>query len=94
MSPFVVQHATPAVELQLPFFPTHIGPNKLRTFHRPPLKRYSHGVMSSPGPHAILPLLKHIRRKAKVGCKIHYVQDLLSIIIFEIYCHLLDAKLL
>ena len=62
----IIQHSTPAVELRQPFFPTHVGPIKLRTFHRPPLKRYSHGAMAGPGPHAVLPLLKQIRRKEKL----------------------------
>lgn len=62
----VIQHSTPAVELYQPFFPTHLGVMKLRNFHRPPLKRYSHGAMAGPGPHSVLPLLKHIRRKEKL----------------------------
>ena len=62
----IIQHSTPAVELRQPFFPTHIGPIKLRNFHRPPLKRYSHGAMTGAGPHPVLPLLKQIRRKEKL----------------------------
>ena len=62
----IIQHSTPAVELRQPFFPTHIGPIKLRNFRRPPLKRYSHGAMAGPGPHPVLPLLKQIRRKEKL----------------------------
>lgn len=62
----IIQHSTPAVELRQPFFPTHVGPIKLRGFHRPPLKRYSHGAMTGPGPHPVLPLLKQIRRKEKL----------------------------
>ena len=62
----IIQHSTPAVELRQPFFPTHIGPIKLRSFHRPPLKRYSHGAMAGPGPHPVLPLLKQIRRKERL----------------------------
>jgi transcription initiation factor TFIID subunit 1 len=38
---------------------------KLRSFHRPPLKRYSHGPLSTPGPHPVHPLLRHIRKMAK-----------------------------
>lgn len=60
------QHSIPAVELRQPFFPTHMGPMKLRQFHRPPLKKYSFGALSQPGPHAVQPLLKHIKKKAKV----------------------------
>lgn len=60
------QHSIPAVELRQPFFPTHMGPMKLRLFHRPSLKKYSFGALAQPGPHASQPLLKHIKKKAKV----------------------------
>ncbi|KAK2151093.1 hypothetical protein LSH36_376g04026 [Paralvinella palmiformis] len=62
----LIQHSNPAAELRQPFFPTHLGLLKLRNFHRPPLKKYSYGPMASPGPHPVLPLLKNIRRKAKI----------------------------
>ncbi|KAM8965485.1 transcription initiation factor TFIID subunit 1 isoform X2 [Sarcophilus harrisii] len=62
----IIQHSIPAVELRQPFFPTHMGPVKLRQFHRPPLKKYSFGALSQPGPHAVQPLLKHIKKKAKM----------------------------
>lgn len=62
----LIQHSIPAIELRAPFFPTHMGPLKLRSFHRPTLKRYSHGPMSQPGIHGVIPLLKHIKRKAKL----------------------------
>ncbi|KAG2464652.1 TAF1 factor, partial [Polypterus senegalus] len=62
----IIQHSIPAVELRQPFFPTHMGPMKLRTFHRPSLKKYSFGVLSQPGPHPAQPLLKHIKKKAKM----------------------------
>ncbi|ELK15667.1 Transcription initiation factor TFIID subunit 1 [Pteropus alecto] len=39
---------------------------KLRQFHRPPLKKYSFGALSQPGPHSVQPLLKHIKKKAKM----------------------------
>ncbi|MEQ2168208.1 hypothetical protein GOODEAATRI_011942, partial [Goodea atripinnis] len=54
-----------ALELRQPFFPTHMGPMKLRQFHRPALKKYSFGALAQPGPHAVQPLLKHIKKKAK-----------------------------
>lgn len=54
------------VELQPPFIPTYMGEKKLRLFHRPPLKRYSHGPLSTLGPHAVHPLTKEIKKKAKV----------------------------
>ncbi|MGH0165569.1 UNVERIFIED_CONTAM: hypothetical protein FKN15_048973 [Acipenser sinensis] len=62
----IIQHSIPAVELRQPFFPTHMGPMKLRLFHRPSLKKYSFGVLSQPGPHSVQSLLKHIKKKAKV----------------------------
>ncbi|XP_072482933.1 transcription initiation factor TFIID subunit 1 isoform X2 [Notamacropus eugenii] len=62
----IIQHSIPAVELRQPFFPTHMGPVKLRQFHRPPLKKYSFGALSQPGPHPVQPLLKHIKKKAKM----------------------------
>ena len=61
-----MQHSTPAAELRQPFFPTYMGPMKLRSFHRPLLKKYSHGAISEKGPHPVHPLLKTIKRKAKV----------------------------
>ncbi|XP_070554018.1 transcription initiation factor TFIID subunit 1-like [Ptychodera flava] len=61
----VLQHSTPALELRQPFFPTHYGPMKLRLFHRPQLKRYSHGLLSNPGSHPVYPLLRQIKKKAK-----------------------------
>ncbi|XP_062392813.1 transcription initiation factor TFIID subunit 1 isoform X2 [Sardina pilchardus] len=62
----IIQHSIPAVELRQPFFPTHMGPMKLRMFHRPSLKKYSFGALSQPGPHPAQPLLKHIKKKAKM----------------------------
>nr|XP_005596101.3 transcription initiation factor TFIID subunit 1-like [Macaca fascicularis] len=62
----IIQHSIPAVELWQPFFPTHMGPIKIRQFHRPPLKKYSFGALSQPGPHSVQPLLKHIKKKAKM----------------------------
>ncbi|XP_056093764.1 transcription initiation factor TFIID subunit 1 isoform X2 [Rhinichthys klamathensis goyatoka] len=62
----IIQHSIPAVELRQPFFPTHMGPMKLRQFHRPSLKKYSFGALSQPGPHPTQSLLKHIKKKAKM----------------------------
>ncbi|XP_037910415.1 transcription initiation factor TFIID subunit 1 isoform X2 [Hermetia illucens] len=61
----LIQHSTPVVELRAPFIPTHMGPMKLRLFHRPPMKKYSHGPLAQPTPHPVLPLAKNISRKAK-----------------------------
>ncbi|XP_051965254.1 transcription initiation factor TFIID subunit 1 isoform X3 [Xyrauchen texanus] len=62
----IIQHSIPTVELRQPFFPTHMGPMKLRLFHRPSLKKYSFGALSQPGQHPVQPLLKHIKKKAKM----------------------------
>ncbi|XP_037823798.1 transcription initiation factor TFIID subunit 1 isoform X1 [Lucilia sericata] len=61
----LIQHSTPVVELRSPFIPTHMGPIKLRAFHRPPLKKYSYGPLSQSVSHSVLPLMKHISKKAK-----------------------------
>lgn len=61
----LIQHSTPVVELRTPFVQTHMGPMRLRNFHRPPMKRFSHGVLADPGPHTVMPLIKHIKKKAK-----------------------------
>ena len=61
----LLQHSTPVVELQPPFVPTYMGEKKLRLFHRAPLKRYSHGTLSTQGPHAVFSLTKEIKKKAK-----------------------------
>ncbi|EDW96463.1 transcription initiation factor TFIID subunit 1 isoform X1 [Drosophila yakuba] len=61
----LIQHSTPVVELRAPFVPTHMGPMKLRSFHRPPLKKYSHGPMAQSIPHPVFPLIKTIAKKAK-----------------------------
>uniref|UniRef100_T1HCU3 Transcription initiation factor TFIID subunit 1 n=2 Tax=Rhodnius prolixus TaxID=13249 RepID=T1HCU3_RHOPR len=62
----LIQHSTPVVELRAPFVQTHMGPMRLRNFHRPPMKRFSHGALAHPGPHSVTPLLKNIRKKAKL----------------------------
>ena len=61
----LIQHSIPALELRPIFFPTYMGPIKLRTFHRPPLKRYSHGTVADSLSHSVIPLLKHMKKKAK-----------------------------
>uniref|UniRef100_A0A182MJD6 Transcription initiation factor TFIID subunit 1 n=1 Tax=Anopheles culicifacies TaxID=139723 RepID=A0A182MJD6_9DIPT len=61
----LLQHSTPTVELRAPFVPTHMGPMKLRMFHRPPMKKYSYGSLASTNPQPVLPLQKHIKKKAK-----------------------------
>jgi len=61
----LIQHSIPALELRQPFFPTFMGPMKLRSFHRPQLKRFSHGTIADALPHGVIPLVKHIKKKAK-----------------------------
>ncbi|KYQ50337.1 Transcription initiation factor TFIID subunit 1 [Trachymyrmex zeteki] len=61
----LIQHSTPVVELRVPFVQTHMGPMRLRNFHRPPVRRFSYGPLALPAPHGVLPLLKHIKKKAK-----------------------------
>ncbi|KAH8381371.1 hypothetical protein KR093_003697 [Drosophila rubida] len=61
----LIQHSTPVVELRAPFVPTHMGPMKLRSFHRPALKKFSHGPLASVQQQPVFPLLKHIIKKAK-----------------------------
>lgn len=69
----LIQHSTPVVELRAPFIQTHMGPARLRAFHRPPLRKLSYGPLAAPGPHPVQPLLKHIRKKAKViSYYVHY----------------------
>lgn len=63
----LIQHSTPVVELRAPFVQTQMGPIRLRNFHRPPLKRFSHGTCAQPGPHQVMPLAKYIKKKAKVS---------------------------
>lgn len=66
----LIQHSTPVVELRAPFIPTHMDPVKLRAFHRPPMKKYSHGTLANSYPHGVQPLLKIIKKKAKVMAEI------------------------
>lgn len=61
----LIQHSTPVVELRSPFIQTHMGQMRLRNFHRPPMKKFSHGALAQSGPHPVMSLVKHIRKKAK-----------------------------
>lgn len=63
----LIQHSTPVVELRAPFIQTHMGPARLRAFHRPALRKLAYGPLAAQGPHPVQPLLKHIRKKAKVA---------------------------
>lgn len=80
----LIQHSTPVVELRAPFIPTHMGPIKLRAFHRPPMKKYSHGPLAGINPHGVQPLLKHIKKKAKVNiesvcCELQFNLSIVSL---------------
>lgn len=66
----LIQHSTPVVELRAPFIPTHMGPIKLRGFHRPAIKKYSHGINAGPEPHPVAPLVKTIKKKARVSSRL------------------------
>ncbi|KAJ2946083.1 hypothetical protein O0L34_g5002 [Tuta absoluta] len=61
----LIQHSTPVVELRAPFIQTHMGPARLRAFHRPAMRKLSYGPLAAAGPHPVQPLIKHIRKKAK-----------------------------
>ncbi|CAH2037396.1 unnamed protein product, partial [Iphiclides podalirius] len=61
----LIQHSTPVVELRAPFIQTHMGPARLRAFHRPAMRKLSYGPLATNGPHPVQPLLKHIKKKAK-----------------------------
>lgn len=63
----LIQHSTPVVELRAPFIPTYMGQIRLRNFHRPTIKRYSCGPLSTYVHHPVHPLGKHINKKAKVS---------------------------
>lgn len=63
----IIQHSTPVVELKAPFIQTHMGPIRIKNFHRPPMKRYSHGIVTESIFHPVHPLLKNIKKKAKVN---------------------------
>lgn len=62
----LIQHSTPVVELRAPFIPTHMDEVNLRAFHRPPMRKFAHGALSHSHPHGVQPLLKIIKKKAKV----------------------------
>lgn len=61
----IIQHSTPALELRPPFIPTHLSVVRLQNFHRPSLKRYSHGRLANPVSHPVFSLSKEISLKAQ-----------------------------
>ncbi|KAL4704937.1 hypothetical protein ACJJTC_013394 [Scirpophaga incertulas] len=61
----LIQHSTPVVELRAPFIQTHMGPARLRAFHRPAMRKLNYGPLAASVAHPVQPLLKHIKKKAK-----------------------------
>ncbi|VVC30227.1 Bromodomain, conserved site,Transcription initiation factor TFIID subunit 1, domain of unknown [Cinara cedri] len=61
-----IQHSIPVLELRKPFIPTFMGPVYLRNFHRPSMKRYSHGTVAQRTFHPVYPLTENIKIKAKL----------------------------
>jgi len=55
-----------------------MGPMRLRNFHRPPMKRYSHGAVAQPIFHSVQPLLKNIKKKAKVSKTSNQISKLIK----------------
>ncbi|XP_072463902.1 transcription initiation factor TFIID subunit 1-like [Notamacropus eugenii] len=55
----IIQHSIPALKLHPRLFPTHMGVEQLRMFHRPPLRRLGRG------PYPIHDSIHHIRKKAQ-----------------------------
>jgi len=76
----IIQHSTPVVELKAPFIQTYMGTMRLRNFHRPPMKRYSHGVVAQPIFHPVQALLKNIKKKAKVNKILNQMYKLITYI--------------
>lgn len=62
----LIQHSIPALELQPQIMPTNLSPTRLRQFHRPPMKRYSQGLLAVNTHHRVHSLSHHIKQKAKV----------------------------
>lgn len=74
----IIQHSTPVVELRAPFIHTNMGPTRLKYFHRPPMKRYSHGPVAESIFHPVQPLLKNIKKKAKVNKTLNQISKLIK----------------
>jgi len=52
----ILRHAVPVEKLHPLIFPTFFSVSKLQTFHRHPLRRYSHGLMSEFKLHDVKPI--------------------------------------
>lgn len=62
----VIQHSTPALELELSWFPTYMKPEELRRLHRPYLKPMRTGPHSEPVFKPVYSLERYVRRKENV----------------------------
>ncbi|XP_055334348.1 transcription initiation factor TFIID subunit 1-like [Paramacrobiotus metropolitanus] len=60
-----IQHSIPSLQMYQYFFPTNISLSKNRQFHRNALKKYSNGVIITPGPHPVESLNRNIKKKEK-----------------------------
>lgn len=74
LSVFFFQHATPAVELQRPFFPTHLWPAELRSFHRPHLTKKK--LHQKSGFQVCHSLFKRIKKRSKVSIQYQTVKSI------------------
>ena len=74
----LIQHSIPVVELRAPFVPTHLGPMRLRAFHRPALRKYSHGPLALPSDQSVQCLADEIRLKAMVSLLCIHSSDFLK----------------
>ncbi|XP_034234543.1 transcription initiation factor TFIID subunit 1-like [Thrips palmi] len=61
----VIQHSIPVLDLRTPFIPTNLGTLRLQNFHRPALKKYSHGLLAQYVYHPVYSLTREICLKAK-----------------------------
>ena len=61
----LIQHSIPALELRMPFFPTHMGLMRLRLFHRPPIRRFTYGAIADSLSHPVNTLAKYLKKKSK-----------------------------
>ena len=66
----VVQHSTPALNLNSPWFPTHLSMSAMRHFHRPKLKFHFGRGEESTGFYSIASLTKHIAQKKQVRVRV------------------------
>ncbi len=68
----VVQHSIPALDLYLPWYPTHLSTSTLRNFHRPRLRFRCERGEETTGFHPITTLIKHTASKEKVMVVVYW----------------------